>query len=50
MHLDDNGIEYFTFSEKRMKTRNAGLRPQQRENIPKMFSAGGDRCIVNLFK
>ena len=36
--------------EKRTKTRDAGLRPQQRENIPKMFSTGGDRCIVNLFK
>ena len=50
VHFDDNGSEYFIFSEKRTKTRNAGLRPQQRENISKMFSTGGDRCIVNLFK
>ena len=50
VHFDDNELEYFTFFEKRTKTRNAGLRPQERENIPKMFSTGGDRCIVNLFK
>ena len=49
-HFDNNGLENFTFSEKRTKTRNAGLRPQQHENIPKMFSTGGNRCIVNLFK
>ena len=50
VHFDDNRLEYFTFAKKRTKTRNAGLRPQQRANFPKMFSTSGDRCIVNLFK
>ena len=45
VHFDDNGLESFTFSENRTKTKNAGLRPQQHENILKLFLTGGDRCI-----
>ena len=47
---DDDGNEYFTFSEKRTKTRNEGLHPKPGQKNPKMFATNGPRCVVKLFK
>ena len=44
------GNEYFTFSERRTKTRNEGLKPKAGQKKPKMFATSGPRCIVELFK
>ena len=49
-NTDDTGVEYFTFVEKRTKTRNTGLKPSFRQSIPKMFATGGEKCIVQIFK
>ena len=46
--LDDNGHQYVTFSEKRTKTRNAGLNPENRKHSPKMFATGTARCPVKI--
>ena len=48
-NIDESGIEYFTFAEKRTKTRNTGLKPSFRQSIPKMFATGGEKCIVQIF-
>ena len=48
--FDDEGNEYFTFSERRTKTRNEGLKPKAGQKKPKMFATSGPRCIVELFK
>ena len=47
---DDDSNEYFTFSEKRTKTRNEGLHPKPGQKNPKMFATNGPRCVVKLFK
>ena len=49
-NIDDTGVKYFTFAEKRTKTRNTGLKPSVRQSIPKMFATGGEKCIVQIFK
>ena len=46
---DDDGNEYFTFSEKRTKTRNTGLHPKPGQKNSKMFATNGPRCVVKLF-
>ena len=48
--FDDEGNEYFTFSERRTKTRNEGLKPKEGQKKLKMFATSGLRCIVELFK
>ena len=48
--FDDEGNEYFTFSERRTKTRNEGLKPKAGQKKPKMFATSGPRCIVQLSK
>ena len=50
INIDDTGVEYFTFAEKRTKTRNTGPKPSVRQSIPKMFATGGEKCIVQIFK
>ena len=47
--FDDEGNEYFTFSERRTKTRNEGLKPKAGQKKPKMFATSGPRSIVELF-
>ena len=49
-NIDDTGVEYFAFAEKRTKTRNTGLKLSVRQCIPKMFATGGEKCIVQIFK
>ena len=46
--LDDNGHQYVTFSEKRTKTGNAGLNPENRKHSLKMFATGTARCPVKI--
>ena len=48
--FDDEGNEYFTFSERRTKTRNEGLKLKAGQKKPKVFATSGQRCIVELFK
>ena len=45
-----NGCEYIEFLEDPTKTRQGGLRPNQRATNPKIFATGGERCSVRLFK
>ena len=45
---DING--HIEFLEDPTKTRQGGLRPNQRATNPKMFAVGGERCPVRLFK
>ena len=47
---DIKGCEYIEFLEDPTKTRQVGLRPNQRATNPKMFTVGGERCPVELFK
>ena len=47
---DINGCEYIEFLEDPTKTRQGGLRPNQRVTNPKMFALGRERCPVRLFK
>ena len=47
---DDEGNEYFTFSERRTKTRNEGLKPKAGQKKPKNSATSGPRCIVEPFK
>ena len=49
-NINDTGVEYFTFAEKRTKTRNTGMKPSVRQSIPTMFATGGGKCIVQIFK
>ena len=39
--FDDEGNEYFTFSERRTKTRNEGLKHKAGQTNPKMFATSG---------
>ena len=49
--VDENGCEYIMFDESRpTKTRPGGLRKKKRSQIPRMYSTGGERCPVTLFK
>ena len=43
-------VKYITFKEGPTKTRQGGLRIAHRAVQPKMFSTGGERCPVMLFK
>ena len=47
---DDNGHEYITFHESPTKTRQGGLHITRRQQLPKMFATGGERCPVELFR
>ena len=47
---NENGVEYVEFKENPTKTRQGGLKPKQRATNPKMFSIGGEKCPVRLFK
>ena len=47
---DINGCEYIEFSEDPTKTRQGGLRPNQRATNRKMFAVGGESCPARLFK
>ena len=48
--VDDNGNEYITFHESPTKTRQGGLNITRRQQLPKMFATGGERCPVKLFR
>ena len=50
LNKDDNSNEFITFAEGPTKTRQGGLRLQQRSVLPKMFATGDSRCPVALFK
>ena len=47
---DNNGIEFITFSEGVTKTSGQGLNARPRLQKPKMFSTGGSRCPVEMFR
>ena len=47
---DINGCEYIEFLEDPTKTRQGGLRPNQRATNRKMSAVGGERCPARLFK
>ena len=47
---DDHGTEYVTFKENLTKTSQGGLNSKRRHFLAKMFSIGGPRCPVALFK
>ena len=47
---DNNGIEFITFSEGVTKTSGRRLNARPRLQKPKMFSAGGSRCPVEIFR
>ena len=47
---DNNGIEFITFSEGVTKTSGQGLKARSRLQKPKMFSTGGSRCSVEIFR
>lgn len=48
--VSDNGTEFVAFAEPYTKTCQSGLTEKSRSFIPKMFSTGGSRCPVKLFK
>ena len=47
---NDEGMEFVQFTEGPTKTRQGGLRSKNRDFQPRMFSVGGERCPVALFK
>ena len=46
----DEGIEFVQFTKVPLKTKQGGLWSKNREFQPRMFSVGGERCPVALFK
>ena len=47
---NDEGMEFVQFTEGPTKTRQDGLQNKKRDFQPRMFSVGGERCPVALFK
>ncbi|CAH3015750.1 unnamed protein product [Porites evermanni] len=47
---NDEGIEFVQFTEGPTKTRQGGLQSKNRDFQPRMFSVGGERCPVAIFK
>ena len=47
---DNNGIEFVTFSEGVTKTSGQGLNATPRLQKPKVFSTGGSRCPIEIFR
>ena len=47
---DDNGVEFVQFTEEQTKSRQGGLHTKHRDFQPRMFSVGGERCPLALFK
>ena len=47
---DNNGIEFITVSEGVTKTSGQGLNARPRLQKSKMFSSGGSRCPVEIFR
>ena len=47
---NDEGMEFVQFTEGPTKTRQGGLQSKNRDFQPRMFSVGGERCPVSLFK
>ena len=47
---NDEGMEFVQFTEGLTKTRQGGLQSKNRDFQPRMFSVGGERCPVALFK
>ena len=47
---DDNGVEFVQFTEGQIKTRQEGLLTKHRGFPPRMFSVGGERRPLVLFK
>ena len=47
---DENGQEFLKFIEGMTKNQAGGLNHKARSVHPKMYSTGGDRCPVKLFK
>ena len=47
---NDEGVEFVQFTEGPTKTRQGGLQSKNRDFQPRMFSIGGERCPVALFK
>ena len=47
---NDKGMEFVQFTEGPTKTRQGGLQSKNRDFQSLMFSVGGERCPVALFK
>ena len=47
---NDEGMEFMQFTEGPTKTRQGGLQSKKRDFQKRMFSVGGERCPVALFK
>ena len=47
---NDEGMEFVQFTEGPTKTRQGGLQSKNRDFQPRMFSVGGERCPVAIFK
>ena len=47
---NDEGMEFVQFTEGLTKTRQGRLQSKTRDFQPRMFSVGGERCPVALFK
>ena len=47
---NDEGMEFVQFTEGLTKTRQGRLQRKTRDFQPRMFSVGGERCPVALFK
>ena len=47
---NDEGMEFVQFTEGLTKTRQGRLQSKNRDFQPRMFSVGGERCPVALFK
>ena len=47
---NDEGMEFVQFTEGPTKTRQGGLQSKNKDFQPSMFSVGGERCPVALFK
>lgn len=47
---NDDGVEFVQFTEGPTKTRQGGLNSRKRDFQPRMFTVGGERCPVAIFK
>ena len=50
LRKNDKGMEFVQFTTVPFKTRQGGLRTKNIDFQPRMFSVGGERCPVALFK
>lgn len=46
---DDNGLEFVAFRENATKTRQEGLHIKRRQQLPRMFATGKERCPVAFY-